>query len=78
MAKSARYQPLKEIVAGGIIVMKDTQSDQPENIVETVKGKTKKLTFVIYCCLFFVAGGPVKEEEQQEPEPPEPFEWSEE
>jgi hypothetical protein len=27
--------------------------------------------------LFEIAGGPVKEEEEAEPEPPEPFEWTE-
>jgi len=36
-AKNARYQPLKELSCGGIIMLKDTQSDQPEVIVETVK-----------------------------------------
>jgi hypothetical protein len=38
LPKSCRYEPLKEISSGGIIVMRDTQSDQPELIVETVKG----------------------------------------
>lgn len=37
LAKNSRYQPLKEVTNGGIIVMRDTQSDQPEIIVETVK-----------------------------------------
>jgi len=36
-AKNARYQPLKDLSCGGIIMLKDTQSDQPEVIVETVK-----------------------------------------
>jgi len=58
--KSHRYQTLKEISSGGIILVRDTQADQPEVLVETVK-----------------AHGPVKEEETQEPEPPEPFEWTE-
>ena len=37
LAKNSRYQPLKDVNNGGIIVMRDTQSDQPEVIVETVK-----------------------------------------
>lgn len=35
--KNSRYQPLKDVSCGGIIILKDTQSDQPETIVETVK-----------------------------------------
>lgn len=60
LPKNARYVPLKDVGSGGIIMLKDTQSDLPEVIVETVK-----------------AHGPVKEEEEAEPEPPEPFEWTE-
>ena len=58
--KSCRYQPLKEVSAGGLIMLRDNQSDVPETLVETVK-----------------AGGPAKVEEENEPEPPEPFEWTE-
>ena len=36
--KNSRYLPLKDISCGGILIMRDTQSDQPETIVETVKG----------------------------------------
>lgn len=35
--KNSRYQPLKDVSCGGIIMLRDTQSDQPEAIVETVK-----------------------------------------
>lgn len=35
--KGSRYQPLKDVACGGIIMLRDTQSDQPETIVETVK-----------------------------------------
>ena len=35
--KNSRYQPLKDVACGGIIMLKDSQSDQPETIVETVK-----------------------------------------
>lgn len=35
--KNSRYQPLKDVSNGGFIILKDTQSDQPENLVELVK-----------------------------------------
>lgn len=38
LAKTCRYQPLKEVSSGGIIILRDTQSDQPETFVELVKG----------------------------------------
>jgi hypothetical protein len=38
LAKNCRYQPLKEVQSGGLIMLRDTQSDEPEVIVETVKG----------------------------------------
>lgn len=65
MQKSSRYQVVKDLSYGGIILVKDTQSDQPENLVETIKAH----------------GVPVKqsqEDEKNEPEPPEPFEWTDE
>ena len=62
LAKNSRYQPLKEVTNGGIIVMRDTQSDQPEIIVETVKA----------------GGPVKEEDNSSEPAPPEPFEWTEE
>jgi 26S proteasome regulatory subunit N2 len=37
LSKTARYQPLKDISSGGIIILRDTMSDQPETLVETVK-----------------------------------------
>jgi len=37
LAKNCRYQPLKDASSGGIIILRDTQSDQPETLVETVK-----------------------------------------
>jgi len=37
LAKNCRYQPLKDVSSGGIIILRDTQSDQPETLVETVK-----------------------------------------
>lgn len=59
MVDGSRYTPVKEIVIGGIIMLKDNKSSEPEQIVEHVQ-----------------AGGP-KIEEEKEPEPPEPFEYSE-
>lgn len=61
LQKNARYVPLKDVACGGIIMLRDTQSDQPETLVETVKA----------------GGPQVKEEDSSEPEPPEPFEWIE-
>jgi 26S proteasome regulatory subunit N2 len=37
LTKNSRYQPLKEVSSGGLIMLRDLQSDQPEIIVETVK-----------------------------------------
>lgn len=36
-SKNSRYVPLKDVSCGGIIMLRDTQTDQPENLVETVK-----------------------------------------
>ncbi|CAF0707844.1 unnamed protein product [Brachionus calyciflorus] len=35
--KSTRYQPLKDVSNGGFIMLRDTQPDQPEVLVELVK-----------------------------------------
>ncbi|CAF0941552.1 unnamed protein product [Didymodactylos carnosus] len=44
MPKNARYQPLKDITHGGIILVKDTQASEPEVFVELAKagGPTKE------------------------------------
>ena len=60
-SKNARYQTLKDVSYGGIIILRDMQSDQPETIVETVKA----------------GGPVKEEETSTEPEAPEPFEWTE-
>jgi len=44
LSKTCRYQPLKDVSNGGIIILRDTQSDQPETLVETVKGNVVKNT----------------------------------
>lgn len=61
MPDSSRYVPLKPLLFGGIIMLKDKSPDQPEEILEPVTaGGPKK-----------------EEEEGDEPEPPEPFEFLE-
>ena len=44
LQKNARYVPLKDVASGGIIMLRDTQSEQPETLVETVKG--------LYCTFY--------------------------
>jgi len=43
LPKGSRYQPIKDITNCGIILMKDTQSTEPETLVELAKtgGPTK-------------------------------------
>jgi 26S proteasome regulatory subunit N2 len=61
MPDASRYAPLKRLLFGGIIMLKDKSPDQPEEILEPVTaGGPKK-----------------EEEEGDEPEPPEPFEFLE-
>lgn len=54
-----RYQPVKDLNIGGIIMMKDSTPGEKEDIVETI-----------------AASGP-KVDDEDEPEPPEPFEYTE-
>lgn len=44
LPKGSRYQPIKDITHGGIILVKDTQSNEPETFVELAKagGPTKE------------------------------------
>ncbi|CAF1089546.1 unnamed protein product [Adineta ricciae] len=44
LPKGSRYQPIKDITHGGIILVKDTQSNEPETLVELAKagGPTKE------------------------------------
>ena len=37
LAESARYTPVKELTIGGIILMKDGKSSEPEELVEPVQ-----------------------------------------
>ncbi|XP_057301114.1 26S proteasome non-ATPase regulatory subunit 1-like [Hydractinia symbiolongicarpus] len=61
LSPTCRYQPLKSVNAGGIIIMKDTQSEQPEDLIEPLPASTT----------------PAAADEEDEPEPPEPFEYTE-
>jgi len=56
-----RYQPLKPVSIGGIILLRDAQEDEPEELIEPLPATTTAGT----------------EEEEDEPEPPEPFEYTE-
>nr|XP_039249968.1 26S proteasome non-ATPase regulatory subunit 1-like [Styela clava] len=62
LPENSRYEPLKPLTHGGIIILNDKKKDEPEELVEPV-----------------IAGGAKKEEEDEgdEPEPPEPFEYTE-
>jgi 26S proteasome regulatory subunit N2 len=44
LPKGSRYQPIKDITHAGIILIKDTQSNEPETLVELAKagGPTKE------------------------------------
>ncbi|XP_064639152.1 26S proteasome non-ATPase regulatory subunit 1-like [Lineus longissimus] len=59
--EGARYTTVKEITHGGILLLKDTTPGETEDIIEPI-----------------AAGGPkIDTEEGDEPEPPEPFEYTE-
>ncbi|CAI8037235.1 26S proteasome non-ATPase regulatory subunit 1 [Geodia barretti] len=59
--ESDRYRPLKPITVGGILMLKNSDSEAPEDLIEPLK--------------VTVPGR--DEDEGPEPSPPEPFEWSE-
>ncbi|XP_048588551.1 26S proteasome non-ATPase regulatory subunit 1 [Nematostella vectensis] len=59
-----RYQPLKSCNIGGIIMMTDSKSDEPEDLIEPLPASSTV--------------GIGAEEEEDEPEPPEPFEYVDE
>jgi len=59
LPEGSRYSSLKEVSAGGIIMLRDATPNEKEEIIEPI-----------------AAGGP-KMEDEEEPEPPEPFEWTE-
>ncbi|GAB6018895.1 26S proteasome non-ATPase regulatory subunit 1 [Chamberlinius hualienensis] len=61
LSENSRYAVLKDISIGGILMLKDLKNQEPEEIVETI-----------------AAGGPKPaEDEGDEPDPPEPFEYTE-
>lgn len=61
MPKESRYQPIKDLQIGGIIMLRDTDALEPVKIVQNVPA----------------GGPKMEEEEEDEPEPPEPFEYTE-
>ncbi|KHJ40202.1 hypothetical protein D918_09748 [Trichuris suis] len=58
MPEDCRYEPVKSLKSGGIIVLRDKEENKEEELVEIVKP---------------VIDG----EEADEPEPPEPFDYTE-
>lgn len=79
LPKGSRYQPIKDITHAGIILVKDTQANEPETLVELAKGNAfveRSRARATSCSL--AAGGPTKEEDLPEPPPPEPFEYRDE
>uniref|UniRef100_A0A5S6R326 26S proteasome non-ATPase regulatory subunit 1 n=1 Tax=Trichuris muris TaxID=70415 RepID=A0A5S6R326_TRIMR len=58
LPEDCRYEPVKSLKSGGIIVLRDKEVDKEEELVEIVKPA-------------------VDGEESDEPEPPEPFDYSE-
>jgi len=61
LPSTCRYQPLKPVNVGGIILMKDSLENEPEELIEPLPASTT----------------PGTETEEDEPEPPEPFEYTE-
>merc|ERR1712083_166831 len=64
LPESTRYTPLKDVSIGGIVLLRDGSPGDVTEIVEDV-----------------AAGGPSKpgsDDNEAEPEPPEPFEWTDE
>lgn len=61
LPSTSRYQPLKPVNVGGIILMKDSLENEPEELIEPLPASTT----------------PGTEAEEDEPEPPEPFEYTE-
>jgi len=61
LPNDCRYGPLKPVTVGGVIIMKDGKSNEPEDLIEPLPASTTVTT----------------EDEGDEPEPPEPFEYTE-
>lgn len=63
LADDCRYNPVKSVVNGGVIVMRDSKENEPEDLIEPLPAS--------------VTSPGTTEDEGDEPEPPEPFEWTE-
>ncbi len=73
LTPSCRYESLKPISQGGIIILRDRRpADGDERLVESVRahGPTSRGSDG--------NGGDLDDGDLPEPEPPEPFEWTEE
>eukprot|EP00112_Aurelia_sp_Birch-Aquarium-sp1_P023095 Seg675.34_Seg675.31 transcript_id=Seg675.34_Seg675.31/GoldUCD/mRNA.D3Y31 product="26S proteasome non-ATPase regulatory subunit 1" protein_id=Seg675.34_Seg675.31/GoldUCD/D3Y31 len=55
-----RYSSIKPVSVGGIIMLKDSQSDEPEDLIEPLPASVA-----------------TDAEDEKEPDPPEPFEYTE-
>lgn len=73
-----------QLCPGGIVLFSDKQCDQPEDLVEPLKGGTGvtstaaaggRLCHLAPLPSLPAANVPGQEEEEEEPAPPEPFEW---
>lgn len=64
LPEDSRYRPLKPVNIGGIVMMTDSKSDEPEDLIEPLPASSPM--------------GIGTEEEEDEPEPPEPFEYVDE
>ncbi|KAJ7353954.1 26S proteasome non-ATPase regulatory subunit 1, partial [Desmophyllum pertusum] len=64
LPEDSRYMPLKQVNIGGIVMMTDSKSDEPEDLIEPLPASSPM--------------GIGAEEDEEEPEPPEPFEYVDE
>lgn len=64
LPEDSRYMPLKQVNIGGIVMMTDSKSDEPEDLIEPLPASSPM--------------GIGAEEDEDEPEPPEPFEYVDE
>ncbi|CAB4012611.1 26S proteasome non-ATPase regulatory subunit 1-like [Paramuricea clavata] len=62
LPKDSRYSPLKPVSVGGVIMMRNSRVDEPEELLEPLPA----------------AKTPSMDDEEDEPEPPEPFEYVDE
>lgn len=64
LPEDSRYMPMKPVNIGGIVMMTDSKSDEPEDLIEPLPASSPM--------------GIGAEDDEEEPEPPEPFEYIDE